>query len=78
MPMTRDEVTKIVSGLSDQAIARIIATGADSDQLLEAFTWLREDEYLGAELERRPVGVVGEVYDILVAEETELEDEDRD
>jgi hypothetical protein len=78
MPMTRDEVTKIVSGLSDQAIARIIATGADATQLLEAFTWLREDEYLGPELERRPAGLVGEVYDILVAEETELEDEDRD
>jgi hypothetical protein len=75
MPLTRDEVTRIVSGLSDEAIARIIATGADATQLLEAFTWLREDEYLGAELERRPSGVVGEVYDILVEEETELEEE---
>jgi hypothetical protein len=75
MPLTRDEVSQIVSGLSDEAIARIIATGADATQVLEAFTWLREDEYLGPELERRPSGVVGAVYDILVEEETELEDE---
>lgn len=75
MALTREEVSRIVSGLSDQAIARIIATGADATQLLEAFTWLRDDEYLGSELERRPSGVVGEVYDILLEEETELEEE---
>jgi hypothetical protein len=75
MPMTHDEVCQVVSGLSDHAVARIIATGGSRQQLLEAFTWLREDEYLGSELERRPAGVVGELYDILVAEETELEEE---
>jgi hypothetical protein len=73
--MTRDDVSRIVSGLSDETIARIIATGADANQLLEAFTWLREDEYLGPELERRPSGLVGQVYDILVEDETELEEE---
>ncbi len=76
MPMTHDEVCQIVSGLSDQAVARIIASGATREQLLEAFTWLREDEYLGGELERRPAGIVGELYDILLAEETELDDDE--
>ena len=78
MPMTHEEVRRIVSGLSDQAVAQIIATGATAAQLLEAFTWLREDDMLGEELERRPSGVVGTLCDILAAEEEELEDHDRD
>jgi hypothetical protein len=77
MPMTHDEVRQVVAGLSDQAVMRIIATGATREQLLEAFTWLQDDENLGSQLERRPSGVVGEVYDILAAEESELEDDER-
>jgi hypothetical protein len=76
MPLTHDAVCQVVSGLSDQAVARIIATNATREQLLEAFTWLREDDSLGRELHRRPSGVVGEVYDILLAEETELEEDE--
>jgi hypothetical protein len=42
--------------------------------VLEAHTWLMADDRLGAELQRRPSGRVGQVCDILAADE-EAEEE---
>ena len=67
--LTREQVIHIVGDIGDDRIMEIISTGATADELLEAFAWLTEDDYLGAELERPLAGVVARLVDILTADE---------
>ncbi len=66
-PATAAEVVEIVGPLDDQVIARIIGTGASAADVLEAFTWLNADDYMG-KLERPKIGAMAAVIDILEAE----------
>lgn len=68
-PLTAEEVRRIVGRLSGDRIAAVLATGATSADVVEAFTWLSSDEYLGGGIERPLKGVVAEVYEILKPEE---------
>jgi hypothetical protein len=42
--LSRDDVTKAVSGADDVTIAEIIGTGATVEELAEAQAWLANDE----------------------------------
>jgi len=66
---TATEIIAICGHLDDGVIARILATGATQEEVLEAFTWFSADDQIGTELQRGRSGVVGAVYDILIREE---------
>ena len=42
--VTRDDITKAVSGADEVSIAQIIGTGATVDELAEALAWMANDE----------------------------------
>ncbi len=74
--LTHDEVISVTGDLKDSRIAAIVETGATLAELVEAWTWLTEEDYLGADLERPLAGAVVQVYEILKADE-ENSDEER-
>jgi len=71
---TRQQVIDIVGRLGDDKLARIIATGASPAEIMEAQTWLGEDDYMGRELHRGVSGRVAAVFEILKAVEPELDE----
>jgi len=73
--VTAAEIRKIVGRISDDRITAILALGPTAAQVLEAFTWLTSDEYLGGTLERPLSGIVAQVHDILKPEEPDIEDD---
>jgi hypothetical protein len=74
--LTRDQVIEVVGTYSDLMVTRIIETEATLEELMEAYTWLSEDDYMGREVRRPLSGRVAAVYDILkVAEPAEEERE---
>lgn len=75
--VSREEVIEIVGRISDGRVAEIIATGATPAEVIEAFAWLTEDEYLGGDLGKPLSGVVAQVYEILRADEPESEEDRR-
>ncbi|MGY8661450.1 hypothetical protein Q3C01_03675 [Bradyrhizobium sp. UFLA05-109] len=70
--LSRDDVTKAVSGADDVTIAEIIGTGATIDELAEAQAWLANDEPMINDLRPLAQGRVRELVDIL----SELEQDD--
>ena len=72
--LTRDDVTKALSGADDVTIARIIGTGATIDELAEAQAWLANDGPMINELRPLAHGRVRELVDIL----SELVEEDEE
>ncbi len=75
--LTREQVVKIVGRIDEGRVAEIIATGATPAELMEAFTWLSSDEYLGGELEHSLRGKVAQLYDILTADQAEEDERER-
>jgi len=73
-PLTAQDIREIVGRIGDDQLTAILATGATAAQVLEAFTWLTGDEYLGGKLEKPLTGVVADVFDILKAYEPDMED----
>jgi hypothetical protein len=74
--LSRDDVTRAVSGADDVTIAEIIGTGASAEELAEAKAWLANDEPLINELRPLAHGRVRELVDILSEiEETGEEDD---
>ena len=73
LPLTAEEIRRIVGRLSDDRVAAILAAGATAADVVEAFTRLSSDEHL----ERPLTGVVAEVYDILKPDEPDEEDRTR-
>ena len=63
--LSRDDVTKAVSGVDDVTIAEIIGTGATVEELAEAQAWLANDEPMINELRPLAHGRVRELVDIL-------------
>ena len=68
--LSRDDVSKAVSGVDDVTIAEIIGTGATVEELAEAQAWLANDEPMINDLRPLAQGRVRELVDIL----SELED----
>jgi hypothetical protein len=73
-PATASEIVAICGHFDDGVIARILATGASADEVLEAFTWCSADDQIGTELSRGRRGAVNSVYDILMSEEPDPEE----
>jgi hypothetical protein len=75
--VTRDDVTKAVSGADDVTIAQIIGTGATVDELAEAQAWLANDEPMLNAGRPLATGRVRELVDILAELEPSEDDDDR-
>jgi len=73
--LSRDDVSKAVSGADDVTIAKIIGTGATVEELAEAQAWLANDEPLINDLRPLAHGRVRELVDIL-SDFEEANDED--
>ncbi|MBI5262003.1 MAG: hypothetical protein HY852_09335 [Bradyrhizobium sp.] len=73
-PLTREDVTRAVSGADDVTIAQIIGTGATVDELAEAQAWLANDEPMMNDGRPLAHGRVRELVDIL----SDLEDGEDD
>jgi len=67
-PATAAEVVEIVGRLDDPVIAGIVGTGATPAEVLEAWTWLDADDYMGGDLERPQTPRVERVLAILEAQ----------
>ncbi|MEQ8966060.1 MAG: hypothetical protein RID91_09565 [Azospirillaceae bacterium] len=65
---TAAEVVEIVGRLDDVVIADIVATGASPAEVLEAWTWMNADDYMGGDLERPRTHKVARVLAILEAQ----------
>ena len=63
--LSRDDVTRAVSGADDVTIAEIIGTGATVDELAEAQAWLANDEPMINDLRPLAHGRVRDLVDIL-------------
>ena len=72
--LSRDDVTKAISGADDVTIAEIIGTGATIEELAEAQAWLANDEPMINDLRPLAHGRVRELVDIL----SELDEDDAD
>lgn len=74
-PLTRDDVLDVVGELDDDKVAAIIATGADMEELVEAYAWVSDESDALADAEKSLTGKVALVYEILMSGEewTELD-----
>lgn len=73
--LSRDDVTKAVSGADDVTIAQIIGTGATVEELAEAQAWLANDEPMINDLRPLAHGRVRELVDILSELEQDADEE---
>lgn len=77
--LDRDQVIHVLGPIDDDTILRIIATGASKSQLLEARERLERPGEVAEETQHTPLGVVGEIVEIVRAAEPEWnESHDRD
>jgi hypothetical protein len=74
--LTRDDITRSVSGADDITIARILGTGATVDEWTEAQAWITNDEPLMNAGKPLASGRVRQLLDIL-AEFEPAEEDDR-
>ncbi len=71
---THDDILRILGELSDAKVAAIEATGATLGDLEEVSAWIAGADDVMGELEKPAAGVVGEVYEIVTADEVEEEE----
>lgn len=65
-PATGQEIQEILGPAAEETIINdILQTGASRQEVLEAFEWLHDDDYMGADLERPMDARSRMVYDIL-------------
>ena len=73
-PATASEVVSIIGQQDDITIARIVATGATTAEVTEAFTWMNADDYMGEAVGRPSQGRVGQVLAILQDQMSSMDD----
>lgn len=74
--LTQKDVITMVGEVDEVAIAKIIATGATTDELAEAHAWLANDEPLMNAGRPLPSGRVARLVDIIAAIKEEEEQEE--
>ena len=74
--LTRKDVTEMFGELEDVVIAKVIASGATSEELAEAHVWLANDEPLMNAGRSLPSGRVARLVDIIAAINEEEEQEE--
>lgn len=63
---TIDDVHEILGpGTDPDFVGAVLRTGASREEILEAFAWIEDDDYMGAELERAPSARAQRVYELL-------------
>ena len=62
---TAKDLRTVLGPVDDAIIIAIQDTGASRDEVLQAYAWLDEDDYIGAMLEMPMTHRVRRVYDIL-------------
>ena len=72
---TRKEIIERLGELDDVTVAEIIATGATSQDLAEAESWLSNDEALINVGRPLPTGRVGQLVEIITTKEQEDEEQ---
>ena len=77
MPLTREDVAKVVGAADDGTIAQIIGTGATVDELAEAQAWLANDEPMMNAGKPLATGRVRELVDILSELDPGEDDDER-
>jgi len=75
--ITRDDVSRTITGADDATIAQIIGTGATVDELAEALAWLANDEPMMNAGRPLATGRVRELVDILAELEPDEDDDGR-
>jgi len=50
--LTREKVIEILGPLTDEHVAKIMATGASEEEVVEAGAWLNQEDYMAAGLHR--------------------------
>jgi hypothetical protein len=73
--LTRKDVTEMFGKLEDVVIAKIIGTGATTEELAEAHAWLANDEPLMNAGRPLPSGRVARLVDIVAAIDQEEQEE---
>lgn len=66
--VTKEDIEEIVGRLDDAATAAIIATGANRDELLEAYAWLTANDAQHRRLHSAPHGTIAWLCELLEAE----------
>jgi hypothetical protein len=74
--LTQKDVITMVGEVDEVVIAKIIATGATTDELAEAHAWLANDEPLMNAGRPLPTGRVARLVDIVAAIKEEEEQEE--
>ena len=74
MTITRDEIRRVLGPVDDTLAADIVNTGANEQELAEAWAWVNSDEALINDGRPLPGGRVAELVALLVADEEEEED----
>lgn len=69
--LTRKDVTAMLGPLDDVTVAKIIATGATAEELVQAHAWLTNDEALMNAGKPLPAGRAGQLVEIVSAIEDE-------
>jgi hypothetical protein len=72
MSMSVKEVTDVLGPVDEVLVADIVATGATSAELAEAWAWVNSDEALVGEGRHLPSGRVARLIDLLEPDEEEL------
>lgn len=71
MAITRDEIRSVLGPIGDTLMADIAATGANAQELSEAWAWVNNDEALINTGRSLPSARVAELVTLLEAEEDE-------
>jgi hypothetical protein len=73
-PATDSEIREILGTSSnDDIVMAVRKTGATYEEVLQAFEWLADDDYMGKKTKKPASGTVGQLCDLL---QEELDKED--
>ncbi|MFC7399986.1 hypothetical protein ACFQU1_22550 [Chelatococcus sp. GCM10030263] len=71
MHLTKTDVVAVLGPVDDAFIADLVATGATTEELTQAWAWVNSDEALMGEGRPLPSGKVAELVDLLAPQEEE-------
>lgn len=71
MTITRDEIRRVLGPVDDTLAADIVNTGANEQELAEAWAWANSDEALINDGRPLPGGRVAELVALLAADDDE-------
>lgn len=70
-----EDIRRIVGELDDQRITEILALEPTAAELMQAITWLSDDDAVRHEATAMPAGRAAQICEILAADDMEEEDQ---